>query len=170
MAYLTIDDQHRIDSVIEDIGLKTGFSYPEHSLLELAEKVGVKVYENDLAHIEPNLSGIILYDDPTTKTGPKIFIDRGMSKQRKQFTLAHELGHHFLHEGTKLRLDKLDYSKSDKDTKDESEANYFAASLLVPKKLLLKKLEEGYSKDKLAQYFDVSLPVIDNRIRWINNN
>lgn len=170
MALLTRDEQQHIDDVIDDVSQRLGVSYPEDSLLDVAVKAGVKVIETDLRRISPTLSGAILYDEPKSKRGPTIFIDNAMTKNRKTFTLAHELGHHFLHEGAKLRLDDLDYSKSDKDTLEESQANYFAASLLVPKELLLKKLSEGLDVERLADFFQVSVPVIRNRLRWIKVN
>lgn len=170
MAHLTRDDQAHIDEIIDNVSQKLGVSYPENSLLDFAEKAGIKVIETDLHKITPTLSGAILYDDPVQKTGPTIFIHKGLPDNRKTFTLAHELGHHFLHESDKLRLDDLDYSKNDKDTKEESEANYFAASLLVPKDLLFKKVNDGLDNEKLAEYFQVSPVVIRNRLKWIKMN
>ncbi|HTE22832.1 MAG TPA: ImmA/IrrE family metallo-endopeptidase [Candidatus Limnocylindria bacterium] len=170
MAILTLDDQKRIDSILEDIKLKTGFSYPEKSLIDLAKSEDIAVYEADLSPVGPNISGVIEYDDDEAKTNPKIYINKNIPANRKVFTLAHELGHHFLHKGRKLRLDTLDYSKNDQDTKEESEANYFAGSLLVPRDLLLKKIKEGLSVEKLSEYFKVSTPVIQNRLKWIKKN
>lgn len=170
MAILTYSDQRRIDSIIEDIKLRTGFSYPEGSLLDLAKGEDINVLVADLSKVAPNVSGVIEYDNDDTKSNPRILINENISKERKLFTLAHELGHHFLHKGKKLRLDTLDYSNSDKDTKEESEANYFAASLLVPKELLEFRMSKGDSVTRLAKYFGVSLPVIENRIRWIKAN
>jgi Zn-dependent peptidase ImmA (M78 family) len=170
MAFLTKDDQRRIDGIIDSLGQKLGVSYPENSLLELAERAGIKIIETDLHAIRPGLSGAIMYDDPKEKTNPVIYIHNGIPAGRKTFTLAHELGHHFLHESDKLRLDDLDYSNDDKDTYEESQANYFAASLLVPKDLLNKKIKDGLKATELADYFQVSIPVIRNRIKWIKVN
>ena len=168
MAQLTIHEQKRIDSVIEIIKEKVGFSFPEDDLLELAEKSGVTVYEKDLSSIRSDLSGVIEYDDDSTKKNPRIYLNSGLNGNRKLFTLAHELGHHFLHNGRKLRLDTLDYSKA--DTKEETEANYFAASLLVPKDILLYRIRQNDTVEELAKYFKVSVAVINNRIKWINAN
>lgn len=170
MAILTNEDQRRIDGILEDIKLRTGFSYPENSLLDLAESEDIAVYEADLSPVGPNISGVIEYDDDETKTNPRIYINKNVPPNRKIFTLAHELGHHFLHKGRKLRLDTLDYSQNDKDTREESEANYFAGSLLVPRELLMKKIKEGHNPEELAKYFRVSVPVIQNRLKWIRTN
>jgi Zn-dependent peptidase ImmA (M78 family) len=167
VAVLALDDQRRIDTVIDDVSQRLGVSYPENSLLEIAGRAGIRVIETDLHRINPTLSGAIFYDDPTSKTGPTIFIEESLTKSSKIFTLAHELAHHFLHEGEKLRLDDLDYSKDDKDTLEETQANYFAASLLIPKDLLIKKLQGGLDIAKLAEFFDASVPVIRSRLKWI---
>lgn len=144
--------------------------YPLVSLDVMAQKLGIKVYESDLTDITGSLSGFITYDDPATKSHPRIYIEKSMSPERKKFTLAHELGHHFLHEGVKLRLDNLDYSLENKDTTEESEANYFAASLLIPKELLLKLLDQKKSVEEIADYFQVSLSAARNRVKWMLNN
>lgn len=170
MAILTQQDQKRIESIIEDISFRTGFDYPNSDLLDLARAEDIKVIEGDLTPLGQNISGVIEYDDDELKSNPRIFVSAHMSAERKKFTLAHELGHHFLHKGRKLRLDVLDYSKNDKDTKEESEANYFAACLLVPKDLLLKKVGEGASVEEIARYFHVSVPVVKTRLRWIRTN
>lgn len=170
MATLTKNDQHRINSVIQNLQLQLGFSYPEKNILDLAKAAGVRVFDADLSKIRQGASGLIEYDDDDKKTNPRIYLSDSMSKKRKVFTLAHELAHHFLHKGQKWRIDTLDYSKTDNDTKEESEANYFAASILVPKDLLLYRLGQGDSPAQLADYFHVSLPVIENRIRWIKTN
>lgn len=168
MATLTLDDQKRIDAAIQDLQLKLGFSYPEMNILDLAGAAGVQVYETDLTDL--GASGLIQYEDDEQKTKPRIYLNIKMSPERKVFTLAHELGHHFLHKGEKWRLDKLDYSQDDQATKEETEANYFAAVILVPKELLLYRKSKGDSIDKLAAYFHVSVPVIKNRLRWIGVN
>ncbi len=170
MPFLTKDDQLKIDGIVDNVSQKLGVSYPDNSLLDMANKAGIKVIETDLHKISPTLSGAIMYDDPSTKVGSTIFIEKTMPNNRKTFTLAHELGHHFMHEGTKLRLDDLDYSKDDIDTLEESQANYFAASLLVPKDILLKKRDDGLNISQLADFFQVSTSVIRNRLRWIGNN
>ncbi len=170
MARLTLADQRRIDAIIEDIKFRTGFSYPDKNLLDLAHGEDIKVYEASLADIGPNISGILEYDD-TKKTNPRIFINTGINGNRKVFTLAHELGHHFLHKAKrKLRIDNLDYSQNDTDTKEESEANYFAGSLLVPKDLLMFKFSKGETVSQLADYFKVSPSVIETRLRWVKSN
>ncbi len=171
MAYLAADDQKRIDSVVADVKARMDDEYyPLVGLDVMAERLGIKVYEADLTDISGSLSGFITYDDPATKSHPEIFIEESMSPGRKKFTLAHELGHHFLHQGMKLRLDNLDYSSNSKDTLEEIEANYFAATLLMPRELLLRLIDQKKSVEEISDYFQVSLSAARNRIRWVTSN
>ena len=168
MGLLTKQRQNEIDFIIDDIAAKTGVFYPKDSLLDIAKVSSIKVYVTDLSEIGDNISGAIMYEDPAIKKGTSIFINENMSGRRQRFTLAHELGHFFLHNGsTKLRIDGLDYSKDNHN--EETEANYFAASLLMPKDILKQKLDDGLSIGQLSEYFDVSEVAVQNRIKWIKS-
>ena len=86
-----------------------------------------------------NILGRILFESSEIQVFTSMHPNRG----RERFTLAHELGHHFLKHGRYMireSCDESDFSgflsgikdKSD-ITKLEFQANYFAASLLMPK-------------------------------------
>jgi len=70
----------------------------------------------------------------------KIYINSNMGEGRRNFTIAHELGHYFLkHELNGYcqlfrDLQNMDHKKDPQ----EVEANYFAACLLMPSDLVLK--------------------------------
>ncbi len=57
---------------------------------------------------------------------------------QRRFVIAHELGHVLLHPGVR-QIDEVDASQirnfSDRQAPEELEANYFAAELLMPRKL-----------------------------------
>lgn len=167
MPDLSPDKQQGIDSLVENLKLRTGLVFPGDNLLDLARLEGVTVIEADLTTLKQGISGIITYDEPTEKTAPRVFLDQGLPRNRKSFTLAHELGHHFLHDGTKLRVDDLDYSLE--GSLEETEANYFAASLLIPEELLTYRLGLDDRISELAEYFNVSEAAIRARIRWITS-
>lgn len=157
-----------IDSIIQNLSISTGIFYPKNTLEEIAESAGAKVIYGDLSDIGNNISGAILYEDEKDKKNPTIYINSENSITRRRFTLAHELGHLFLHNGKKLRIDNLNYSGDDSKTiSEETEANYFAASLLMPKDDLLDKIDEGYTIQEIAEYFGVSEAAVRNRIKWI---
>jgi Zn-dependent peptidase ImmA (M78 family) len=71
-----------------------------------------------------------------------IGVNGAHAETRKRFTVAHELGHYFLHANNPLFVDKVfavklrDHTSSEAVNFDEIEANAFAAELLIPTKLL----------------------------------
>lgn len=170
MAILTKEGQRKIDDMVEKVKLFTGLSYPENTLEEIAEALGVEVFISDFE--EPNINGVIKYENDNGKEEPKIFVNKKYSPEKRTFTLAHELGHFMLHKGEKYRIDRFDYSQDSEASLQETEANYFAASLLVPTNKLLDilKLTGGGNLASIAEYFGVSIPVIENRIAWIKRN
>ncbi len=113
-----------------------------------------------------------------------IFVNTNINWTRKQFTIAHELGHWVLHSGkSTMRFGGLksapisEFMSSTKINKEkvrsavqEQEANWFAAALLVPTELLVQKLA-GKNKIKsetifdLAKQFGVSPKVVMNKIK-----
>lgn len=93
---------------------------------------------------------------------------------RQRFTMAHELGHYVLHRGligngvdddTKYRSTQFgDFYNSDIDEVHERQANAFAATLLIPEKLL-----RGYlSQNTLASLRDAAtaFQVSPSAMRW----
>ena len=171
MSFLTRSEQEHIDTVIENLRMKTGLSFPEDNLVDLAKALGVEVYESKFVKHQ-NIDGFLEYPKKLTDK-PKIYLNKERPSVRKKFTLAHELGHFVLHRDDKrrYRVDSLDYSLNDDETREETEANYFAASLLVPEEKLrsLLALSNG-NIEVAAEYFGVSKPVIENRIKWLNKN
>lgn len=77
--------------------------------------------------------------------------------KRQFFTVAHELGHFFLHK----KAQDIFYRKqatefNGEGTMEEKQANWFAASLLMPRELVLNIWKERPSVDYLAAKFGVS--------------
>ncbi len=114
------------------------------------------------------------------KKGEKLFlgVNEKHTEQRQRFTIAHEIGHHILHTDDILhydiqRCDTVDgidpvYFRADKiQSSQETEANFFAAELLMPAELIERCVEAGieYVSD-LAEYFKVSEEAM--RYRLIN--
>jgi Zn-dependent peptidase ImmA (M78 family) len=109
------------------IKIEALLSTPPIPVGEIASKLGIKVISKTL---DSDISGLIRFNDG-------IFIievnntDAGV---RQRFTVGHELGHYFLHrdlidaEGIK---DTILY-RSKLSNRQESEANRFAAAILLP--------------------------------------
>lgn len=75
-----------------------------------------------------------------------IFVNSNLYEPRKNFTIAHELGHHFL--GHTLTDGAIICDKSALDAKNkrrperEKEADYFAGCFLMPQNLIFQKKKE----------------------------
>jgi Zn-dependent peptidase ImmA (M78 family) len=81
-----------------------------------------------------------------------IWVDDAVSHTRQRFTIAHELGHLFLHHGELKFRDHITMLGIDPM---EREANQFAAELLMPE-WLLRTFMTDRTVDELAALFDVS--------------
>lgn len=137
---------------------------PFFDLEILVKNVGLKDIQS-VVFKNPSISGYISFTDK------KIYLNKDNSFQRKRFTIAHELGHLFLHLQKFLDDPKL-YSVFKRDMHDysleEKEANFFAANLLVPKELLNNYLLLTNDNDDLSRIFGVSNEVIRRRRSDLN--
>jgi Zn-dependent peptidase ImmA (M78 family) len=86
---------------------------------------------------------------------------------RKRFTIAHELGHHFLHllsdgEFVDSKVDLFRDSETDvspesiEQRRPEIQANQFAAALLMPADLVKREYSPTPNLEELARKFNVS--------------
>lgn len=106
-----------------------------------------------------------------------IAISPFQSEQRKSFTIAHELGHLFLHMGfgTDINLWKQQNQAVYRrfgTTEQEYQANEFAASLLMPENQYKQVLDRFTQNDcvdmsKVAEYFKVSISAAINRGKFL---
>ncbi len=136
-------------------------------LAKVAQDSGVEVLEADMY----DMSGALKREHG----GWKIYINRQDSPTRQLFTLAHELGHFFLHrESAEEFVDGEFVMNRDEDTKyaqEELEANEFAGNLVMPEGLIRRKIGEKQPDDELvlslAQMFHVSPLAMAIRLRSI---
>lgn len=102
-----------------------------------------------------NSSDVVGAYDKASKT---IFIAESDPYLRQAFTVAHELGHYFLHKDKKTevfhRSQWLDPSLIKTD--QEREADWFAASLLMPKSLISLYFKQVGDIGMVANGFAVS--------------
>lgn len=102
-----------------------------------------------------------------------IYIPSSYSTERKQFAIAQELGHLFLHMGYKVSQKLWDKQKNmvyyeSKYPLEEYQANDFAEALLMPKDVYKKVLDQytvgsKVQTAKIAEYFGVSVSAAYSR-------
>lgn len=168
MALLSKARQEEIDRKISEVLMAHNLSYPDNGLLEITMALGIDVYASDLSDFGADVSGAIKRGGEGERS--QIILNKNQSKERITFTLAHELGHYFLHNGDKLRIDKYNYHQNSTEALEESEANYFAASLLMPETEFLKLYKDSEDIEAVSKYFGVSIIAAKNRLRWISQN
>ncbi len=107
----------------------------------------------------------------------RILVSPFQDEKRRRFTIAHELGHLFLHMGylTNEALWKLQdentYQRSGSSEK-EYQANEFAAAFLMPQEEYLKVMNDNLAGNKvdtskIAEYFNVSVEAASNRGKFL---
>ena len=147
-------------------------SIPISNIEEAVKKLG--------GRIELDTSLSIFSDGYIKKDGENGFVIRispHQTNERKLFTIAHELGHLFLHMGFKTDSDEWKKQNENvffrnRTSEEEYQANEFAAAFLMPEKKYRKQLEkytEGFTvyTSKIADYFGVSVAAASNRGKWL---
>lgn len=134
---------------------------------ELAEKLGLAVIRSPMA---PKVSGLIQPSERAA-SGFEIRVNKFEVPERQRFTVAHEIAHYLLHRdhiGSGV-VDNVLY-RSNLTSKKETEANRFAADIIMPVNLVvdeLKRLGGSRTEDtaqELANLFRVSLPAMRVRL------
>ena len=135
-------------------------------VLGIAKSANIQVVADDLDEI----SGLLYASDGQVC----IFYNESHSEERQRFTIAHELGHFFLHNrGEHALRAPLLMARSGVSSqgvkKEEIEANQFAAELLMPREFLLEALEDYVYIDEddiddLARVFKVSAQAMAIRL------
>ncbi len=131
----------------------------------IAEKLGI-IVETDHGLEMKGIIGEIFFrnDQPVVKINPF----QNSYEPRRRFTLAHEIGHYCLH-SAKSRQGFTDSQKtmSRSDSfwnRAESEANSFAAQLLMPKSLIIQEGQAIVAAHKTTSEENLSLSVFTERM------
>lgn len=96
----------------------------------------------------------------------KIFLSPITSTVRDNFTIAHELGHYFLHSGNPHGSQPIIVGRSGDNNVVEQQANRFAAALLMPKELFTQAFTDTQGNVfALAGLFNVSRPSVQVRLQ-----
>lgn len=131
---------------------------PGTDLTPIVERLGGRITYQDLCELKHSDSGSIQVEPDSTFS---IFLPNHTSPERDRFTIAHELGHYVLHfllprtsgQNLELGLQAARFGKG----QTEFEANWFAASFLMPANAYKEKYTEASgSIERVADFFDVS--------------
>jgi Zn-dependent peptidase ImmA (M78 family) len=148
---------------------------PPVKIDEIIKELGLLLDQD--AELEPEISGEL---ERQENGGFRISANKGDGENRKRFTIAHELGHYMLH--AHLIGDGVDDNKAYRSDpagnffnkaikpQHETEANRFAAQLLMPKKMLEKRAKTGVSVNDLAECFKVSKAAMNIRLETLGIN
>lgn len=130
---------------------------PQVDVLACARAVGLPVYS---APLPMGVSGMLVRHDPKAgDSGFVCYVDANEPSVRQRFTAAHELGHFALHReqiGESLQDNYLLRAEGFSGYQ-ETQANSFAADLLMPRHLIEQQMRAGITGvADLARTFGVS--------------
>lgn len=153
----------RLEQFTSDILLANDMYTIPVDVIRLANANDIKVFE---ANLEKNISGAIRLNKENDKY--EILVNSQNSDVRKRYTIAHELGHYFLHKNqlkSDVHVDEILYrtENNQDEVEREKEADYFGGALLM-NRMLLTKLHDSYSIKELADLFDVSISAMTVRL------
>lgn len=154
----------KIQSIVEKLLSDSMIYLPYVDVEKIAKQLKIQIRREDLKDV----SGLIYRDGNQVIIG----LHSGDNDNRQRFTIAHELGHFFLHTQNPLFIDKgTEHSfaiklrnqvSSEAISIEEIEANAFAAELLMPVNMINQELKKIQAEDldevidDLAKNFKVS--------------
>ena len=122
---------------------ENGVTNPPVPVEEIARRLGFSLEARDLP---PGVDArLLIVSVSSTKV---IQLARGQAAVRHRFSIAHELGHHF-----------LGHSHGEAESA-EIEANVFAGELVIPRSWLTRDLKQGLTVAELVQRYQVSREVV----------
>jgi Zn-dependent peptidase ImmA (M78 family) len=162
-----------IDKMAEELVLKynpEGFSPFPFEKIE-ADIPELKILYSD--KLDPNISGAIIYEENIFA----IIINKLKPETRMHFTIAHELGHYFLHKDHIINSKAVIDGESSLDGQVilyrddnanrailETEANNFAATLIMPEELVKEVWYKLKEVETCAKIFKVSVSAMSIRL------
>jgi len=153
-------DFHAVKRLARQVLEENGIFKPPVIAAELAESYGLEVFESEFNEEYAHIAGFIDFGENF------ILVNADDSLHRKNFTVAHELGHYLLgHNAENGYTVLLRDPDAMVKTPLEQEANCFAANVLVPEPFLLEYLDNYpyITNQQLSKAFGVSADVV--RIR-----
>jgi Zn-dependent peptidase ImmA (M78 family) len=164
--------RRKIQAMVEALLAENNVRQAPVTVSQIAKAKGARIFVDSL---EGDLSGFLYRDKAQSVIG----VNTHQSPARQNFTIAHELGHLLLHDQEQLHVDhefhvRLRNDVSSQGTDEaEQEANFFAASLLMPRQFLETDLANKVYVDLLddeflhglARKYGVSTQALVNRLK-----
>jgi len=169
----TFLSKEQIESSVQRVLGRLGVDcYRGINPVEVANLMGLGVYNAEFE--DPTVAGALIQEGEDFR----ILVKASDNIERKRFTVAHELGHFVLHRNlinsefvdnqeTLLRSEQGEGAEFERI---EYQANFFAASLLMPKVEVKKLLSDGMSIEDTASLFGVSPAAMRIRATAIRND
>lgn len=152
-----------IEKTVEQILNKLGIKQIPVPLEEIAEALGIRIKRAP----SDDFSGLLLRKDGKALIG----VNDNESHVRQRFTVAHELGHYFLHPAKDAFVDYRDNQTGLVRSTKEREANMFAAAFLIPRESIILDVKKitatGIFEEeiaRLAKKYDVSKESMNYRL------
>ena len=152
---------NHIEEKAESVLNEQGFYHAGFDIFKLVKTLNIELIKKEF---ENDISGLLAISNN------KVIISFNQKEdpKRNRFTVAHELGHFFLHSNNQPffvnKMPKIMYRNNNSSTGEdlkEREANAFAASILMPKELISEEIQKCTSSGEatikqLAKTFKVS--------------
>jgi Zn-dependent peptidase ImmA (M78 family)/DNA-binding XRE family transcriptional regulator len=123
-------------------------------VVRLAQLCGVHVIKQKFPD---QLAGLLAHQGDVVAIGVSV---GNQNEARQRFTIAHELGHHLLNHHDAFHVDLgPNLESGDAPTFDwrlEREANDFAANLLMPSGSVRDLLQQGFTRERMAEALGVN--------------
>jgi Zn-dependent peptidase ImmA (M78 family) len=133
----------QVRMLAEDLANERGNGRVPIKVDSIAHSLGLEIIE---ANLGPDVSGLLVFNGAKAQ----VYVQENDPEVRRRFTIAHEIGHHYLQHqfesGEHVHVDRGNYisqrgpRSSDGIDPKEVEANQFAASLLMPSKILRERI------------------------------
>ena len=130
-----------------------------------------RTYGNDLDHIAESLGLNVIPQKMEGRlrefyVSGSIVVNENLSNRERRELVAHAIGHHLLHAGNHLAMQKRIYSFGNYH---EKQANVFAACLLMPLEMLTGFISNKSRIDEIANHFQVREQLVRMRLKiWAN--
>ena len=162
----------RVDQAARELLASLGIYQPPVPVEELAMRLGVNIVRDALGQ---GVSGVLYRQD---KGQSVIAVNASHAVVRQRFSIAHEIGHLRLHAGRPIIVDHLvrgrvnmrDERSSLATSREEIEANGFAAALLMPAEWISTDVNgslggaPGRTVESLAERYNVSEQAMEFRL------